>query len=183
MARTTPGVKLVDNLASFTDAYGTHKNFNKTAKKIKENPFADSGSLGEYKYFSRDKKTGSSQWKGLLDDANPDVSTNKFYRDAKTFTRPDETGFSPSDDAYAKWENFAFVPFQPGNKVGALADRIDTPDVQAFYDTYTNSRLIGPETYVGSSNLAYMFEMPANEGSTENNPNEANVSPSKGIAV
>ena len=51
MARTTPGVKLVDNLASFTDAYGTHKNFNKTAKKIKENRYPDSGSLGEYKYI------------------------------------------------------------------------------------------------------------------------------------
>ena len=70
------GVKLVDNLASFTDAYGTNKNFKKSAKNIKVNPWADAGSLSRDKYFSGDKTTGSAQWKGLLDDTNPDVRDN-----------------------------------------------------------------------------------------------------------
>ena len=72
------GVKLVENLASFTDAYGTNKNFKKSAKNIKVNPWADAGSLSRDKYFSGDKTTGSAQWKGLLDDTNPDVRDMNF---------------------------------------------------------------------------------------------------------
>ena len=52
-----------------------------------------------------------------------------------------------------------------------------------IYDTYYASRLVDDETFVGSSNLRYMFEEPAVAGSTEANPNEANVSPSQGVAV
>jgi hypothetical protein len=62
------GVKLVENLASFTDAYGTNKNFKKRDKVAKLNPWADAGSLSRDKYFDPDKTTGSAQWKGLLDD-------------------------------------------------------------------------------------------------------------------
>ena len=105
------GVKLVDNLASFTDAYGTNKNFKKSAKNIKVNPWADAGSLSRDKYFSGDKTTGSAQWKGLLDDTNPDVRDNEFYNSARSFISPDEKGFKPADDAYAKWESFAFNDF------------------------------------------------------------------------
>ena len=177
------GVRLVENLASFTDAYGTNKNFKKSAKNIKVNPWADAGSLSRDKYFDPDKTTGSAQWKGLLDDTNPDVRDNEFYNSARSFISPDEKGFKPSDDAYKKWEGFAFNDFGPGNKSGPLADRIDTEDVQSFYDTYYASRLVDDETFVGSSNLRYMFEEPANAGSTEANPNEANVSPSQGIEV
>jgi len=94
-----------------------------------------------------------------------------------------EKGFKPADDAYKKWENFAFNDFAPGNKTGGLADRVDTADVQSFYDTYYASRLIDDETFVGSSNLRYMFEEPANAGNTEANPNEANKAPSQEVAV
>ena len=177
------GVKLVDNLASFTDAYGTNKNFKKSAKNIKVNPWADAGSLSRDKYFSGDKTTGSAQWKGLLDDTNPDVRDNEFYNSARSFISPDEKGFKPSDDAYKKWESFAFNDFAPGNKTGGLADRVDTADVQSFYDTYYASRLIDDETFVGSSNLRYMFEEPANAGNTEANPNEANKAPSQEVTV
>jgi len=175
------GVQLTDLRPFANQALKKQKKLRKQDKNLAVNPFADAGTLSRDKYTSRDPKSGSYQWAQKLKDENP--IDDDFHLSARSFIRPDEKGFREADDAYQKWENFAFVPFQPGNKVGALADRIDTPDVQAFYDTYTNSRLIGPETYVGSSNLAYMFEMPANEGSTENNPNEANISPSKGIAV
>ena len=177
------GVQLVENLASFTDAYGTNKNFKKRDKTVKENPWAEAGSLSQDKYFDPDPKSVSSQWKGLLDDENPEVRDNEFYRNARSFVTPDEKGFRPADDAYKRWEGFAFNDFGPGNKNGPLADRIDTPDVQSFYDTYYASRLVDDETFVGSSNLRYMFEEPANAGSTEANPNEANVSPSQGIEV
>ena len=177
------GVKLVENLSSFTDAYGTNKNFKKRDKNLKVNPWADAGSLSRDKYFDPDKTTGSAQWKGLLDDTNPDVRDNDFYQSARSFINPDEKGFKPADDAYSKWEGFAFNDFSPGNKNGPLADRIDTEDVQTFYDTYYASRLIDDETFVGSSNLRYMFEEPATAGSTEANPNEANVSPSEGVDV
>ena len=177
------GVKLVENLASFTDAYGTNKNFKKRDKTLRENvdPFA--GSLSRDKHYFRNPKSGSAQWKGLLDDTNPDVRDNDFYKGARSFITPDEKGFKPADDAYKKWESFAFNDFGPGNKTGALADRIDTEDVQSFYDTYYASRLVDDETFVGSSNLRYMFEEPATAGSSEANPNEANVSPSEGIEV
>ena len=177
------GVKLVDNLASFTDAYGTNKNFKKRDKNIKVNPWAEAGSLSQDKYFDPDPKSGSSQWKGLLDDENPEVRDNEFYRNARSFITADEKGFKPSDDAYKRWEGYAFNDFGPGNKSGPLADRIDTEDVQSFYDTYYASRLVDDETFVGSSNLRYMFEEPANAGSSEANPNEANVSPSQGVQV
>ena len=177
------GVKLVDNLASFTDAYGTNKNFKKRDKTVKVNPWADAGSLSQDKYFDPDKTTGSYAWKGLLDDTNPDVRDNDFYQGARSFVTSDEKGFKPADDAYKKWEGFAFNDFGPGNKNGPLADRIDTEDVQSFYDTYTNSRLIDDETYVSSSNLRWIFGEPANDGSSEANPNEANISPSKGVTV
>ena len=177
------GVRLVENLASFTDAYGTNKNFKKRDKNVKVNPWADAGSLSRDKYFDPDKTTGSYAWKGLLDDTNPDVRDNDFYQSARSFITPDEKGFKPADDAYKRWEGFAFNDFGPGNKNGPLADRIDTEDVQSFYDTYYASRLVDDETFVGSSNLRYMFEEPANAGSTEANPNEANVSPSQGIEV
>ncbi len=177
------GVKLVENLASFTDAYGTNKNFKKRDKIAKVNPWADAGSLSRDKYFDPDKTTGSAQWKGLLDDTNPDVRDNEFYSAARSFISPDEKGFKPADDAYKKWEGFAFNDFAPGNKSGPLADRVDTEDIQTFYDTYYASRLVDDETFVGSSNLRYMFEEPAVAGSTEANPNEANVSPSQGVAV
>ena len=177
------GVKLVDNLANFTDAYGTNKNFKKSAKNLKVNPFADAGSLSQDKYFSGDKTTGSAQWKGLLADTNPDVRDNDFYRSARSFVTPDEEGFRPADDAYEKWESFAFNDFGPDNITGGLADRIDTPDVQSFYDTYYASRLIDDESFVGSSNLRYMFEEPATAGSTEANPNEANIAPSQEVTV
>ena len=177
------GVRLVENLASFTDAYGTNKNFKKRDKNVKVNPWADAGSLSRDKYFDPDKTTGSYAWKGLLDDTNPDVRDNDFYQSARSFITPDEKGFKPADDAYKRWEGFAFNDFGPGNKSGPLADRIDTEDVQSFYDTYYASRLVDDETFVGSSNLRYMFEEPANAGSTEANPNEANVSPSQGIEV
>jgi len=178
----TAGVKLVDNLASFTDAYGTNKNFKKRDKNIKLNPWADAGSLSQDKYFDPDHTTGSAQWKGLLDD-NPDVRDNRFYADARSFINKDEKGFSPADDAYTRWEGFAFNDFGPGNKEGELADRIDTEDIQSFYDTYTSSRLVSDEDYRSSANLRYMFEEPAAIGNTEANPNEAGVSPSKGITV
>ena len=177
------GVKLVENLASFTDAYGTNKNFKKRDKVAKLNPWADAGSLSRDKYFDPDPKSGSAQWKGLLDDTNPDVRDNDFYQSSRSFVTPDEKGFKPADDAYKRWEGFAFNDFGPGNKNGPLADRIDTEDVQTFYDTYYASRLVDDETFVGSSNLRYMFEEPAAVASTESNPNEANVSPSKGIDV
>ena len=177
------GVKLVDNLASFTDAYGTNKNFKKRDKNVKVNPWADAGSLSQDKYFDPDPKSGSSQWKGLLDDENPEVRDNEFYRNARSFITPDEKGFKPADDAYKRWEGYAFNDFGPGNKSGPLADRIDTQDVQSFYDTYYASRLVDDETFVGSSNLRYMFEEPANAGSSEANPNEANVSPSQLVYV
>ena len=177
------GVQLVDNLASFTDAYGTNKNFKKRDKVAKLNPWADAGSLSRDKYFDPDPKSGSAQWKGLLDDTNPDVRDNDFYQSARSFVTPDEKGFRPADDAYKRWEGFAFNDFGPGNKSGPLADRIDTEDVQSFYDTYYASRLVDDETFVGSSNLRYMFEEPANAGSSEANPNEANVSPSQGVDV
>ena len=176
------GVKLVENLASFTDAYGTNKNFKKRDKILRENvdPFA--GSLSRDKHYFRDPKSGSAQWKGLLNN-NPDVRDNDFYQSARSFITPDEKGFKPADDAYKKWEGYAFNDFAPGNKRGPLADRIDTEDVQSFYDTYYASRLVDDETFVGSSNLRYMFEEPATAGSSEANPNEANVSPSEGIEV
>ena len=177
------GVKLVENLASFTDAYGTNKNFKKRDKVTKLNPWADAGSLSRDKYFDPDPKSGSAQWKGLLDDTNPDVRDNDFYQSSRSFVTPDEKGFKPADDAYKRWEGYAFNDFGPGNKSGPLADRIDTEDVQSFYDTYYASRLVDDETFVGSSNLRYMFEEPANAGSSEANPNEANVSPSQGVAV
>ena len=177
------GVRLVENLASFTDAYGTNKNFKKRDKNVKVNPWADAGSLSRDKYFDPDKTTGSYAWKGLLDDTNPDVRDNDFYQSARSFITPDEKGFKPADDAYKRWEGFAFNDFGPGNKSGPLADRIDTEDVQSFYDTYYASRLVDDETFVGSSNLRYMFEEPANAGSSEANPNEANVSPSQGVDV
>ena len=177
------GVRLVENLANFTDAYGTNKNFKKRDKVTKLNPWADAGSLSRDKYFDPDPKSGSAQWKGLLADTNPDVRDNDFYRSARSFVTPDEKGFKPADDAYKRWEGFAFNDFGPGNKNGPLADRIDTEDVQTFYDTYYASRLVDDETFVGSSNLRYMFEEPAAVASTESNPNEANVSPSKGIDV
>ena len=177
------GVRLVENLANFTDAYGTNKNFKKRDKVTKLNPWADAGSLSRDKYFDPDPKSGSAQWKGLLADTNPDVRDNDFYRSARSFITPDEKGFKPADDAYKRWEGFAFNDFGPGNKNGPLADRIDTEDVQSFYDTYYASRLVDDETFVGSSNLRYMFEEPAAVASTESNPNEANVSPSKGIDV
>ena len=177
------GVKLVENLASFTDAYGTNKNFKKRDKVAKLNPWADAGSLSRDKYFDPDPKSGSAQWKGLLDDTNPDVRDNDFYQSSRSFVTPDEKGFKPADDAYKRWEGYAFNDFGPGNKSGPLADRIDTEDVQAFFDTYYASRLVDDETFVGSSNLRYMFEEPAAVASTEANPNEANVSPSQGVDV
>ena len=177
------GVKLVENLASFTDAYGTNKDFKKRDKNVKVNPWADAGSLSRDKYFDPDPKSGSAQWKGLLDDTNPDVRDNDFYQSSRSFVTPDEKGFKPADDAYKRWEGYAFNDFGPGNKSGPLADRIDTEDVQSFYDTYYASRLVDDETFVGSSNLRYMFEEPANAASTEANPNEANVSPSQGVQV
>ena len=177
------GVRLVENLANFTDAYGTNKNFKKRDKVTKLNPWADAGSLSRDKYFDPDPKSGSAQWKGLLADTNPDVRDNDFYRSARSFITPDEKGFKPADDAYKRWEGFAFNDFGPGNKNGPLADRIDTEDVQTFYYTYYASRVVDEETFVGSSNLRYMFEEPAAVASTESNPNEANVSPSKGIDV
>ena len=177
------GVQLVENLASFTDAYGTNKNFKKRDKTLRENvdPFA--GSLSRDKHYFRDPKTGSAQWKGLLDDENPDVRDNKFYTAARSFISPDEKGFKPSDDAYAKWEHFAFNEFSPVNKVGGLADRIDTPDVQSFYDSYYASRLVSDEDFVSSGALGYMFEQPAAIAKSESNPNEANISPSEGVDV
>ena len=177
------GVRLVENLASFTDAYGTNKNFKKRDKVAKLNPWADAGSLSRDKYFDPDPKSGSAQWKGLLDDTNPDVRDNDFYQSSRSFVTPDEKGFKPADDAYKRWEGYAFNDFGPGNKSGPLADRIDTEDVQSFYDTYYASRLVDDETFVGSSNLRYMFEEPANAGSSVANPNEANVSPSQGVDV
>ena len=177
------GVKLVENLASFTDAYGTNKNFKKRDKNVKVNPWADAGSLSRDKYFDPDKTTGSYAWKGLLDDTNPDVRDNDFYQSARSFITPDEKGFKPADDAYKRWESFAFNDFGPGNKTGALADRVDTEDVQSFYDTYYASRLVSDEDFRSSANLRYMFEEPAAVASTEANPNEANVSPSQGVDV
>ena len=177
------GVRLVENLASFTDAYGTNKYFKQRDKNVKVNPWADAGSLSRDKYFDPDKTTGSYAWKGLLDDTNPDVRDNDFYQSARSFITPDEKGFKPADDAYKRWEGFAFNDFGPGNKSGPLADRIDTEDVQSFYDTYYASRLVDDETFVGSSNLRYMFEEPAAIASTENNPNEANITPTEGVDV
>jgi hypothetical protein len=178
MARTSPGVKLVDNLAAHTDAYGTRKNFKKSAKNLKVNPFVDAGALGDT-YFSPDKTTGSYAWKDLLNDKNPEWDS---FHD-RSFISKDKDGFKPSDDAYKKWESFAFNDFAPGNKTGGLADRVDTADVQSFYDTYYASRLIDDETFVGSSNLRFMFEQAATDGNTEANPNEANKAPSQGIVV
>jgi len=185
------GVKLVDNLKDYasgsllTDAANTNKKLKKPDKAIRLNPWAEAGSLSQDKYFSGDKTTGSAQWKGLLDDTNPDVRDNDFYRSARSFVEPydEKSRFTPADDAYTKWEGFAFNEFTSDNKEGGLADRVDTPDIQRFYDTYYASRLVGDEDFVGPGNLRYMFEEPAIAGSTESNPNEANVSPSQGVAV
>ena len=183
------GVKFVDNLSAFklkkvaTKAADTNKKLGTGEINVALNPWADAGSLSRDKYFDPDKTTGSAQWKGLLDDNNPDVSTNSFYRDARSFIDKDEKGFSPADDAYKKWEDFAFNDFGTGNKTGELADRIDTEDVQTFYDKYYASRLVSDEDFRSSSNLRYMFEEPSAAGNTETNPNEVNVSPSKGIEV
>ena len=176
------GVQLTD-LSKHTDAYNTNKNFTKRAKILKENIDPFSGSLSRDKHYFRDPKTGSAQWKGLLDDENPDVRDNAWYDNARSFIRPDEKGFTEADDAFAKWESFAFNDFEPGNKTGALADRIDTPDIQSFYDKYYASRLVSDEDFRSSSNLRFMFEDPANAGNTEGNPNEANKAPSQGIVV
>ena len=175
------GGQLVDNLKAHTDAFGTRKNFKKSAKNLKVNPFADAGSTSRDTYFSSDKTTGSFAWKDLLNDKNPEW--DEFYNGARSFIRPDEKGFTEADDAYKKWEDFAFNDFAPGNKSGGLADRIDTPDVQSFYDKYYASRLVSDEDFRSSSNLRFMFEEPANAGSTEANPNEANKAPSQGVAV
>ena len=176
------GVQLTD-LSKHTDAYNTNKNFTKRAKILKENIDPFSGSLSRDKHYFRDPKTGSAQWKGLLDDENPDVRDNAWYDNARSFIRPDEKGFTEADDAFKKWESFAFNDFEPGNKTGALADRIDTPDIQSFYDKYYASRLVSDEDFRSSSNLRFMFEDPANAGNTEGNPNEANKAPSQGIVV
>ena len=176
------GVQLTD-LSKHTDAYGTNQNFKKSAKILKENKDPFAGSLSRDKHYFRDPKTGSAQWKGLLDDENPDVRDNEFYNSARSFISPDEKGFKPSDDAYAKWEHFAFNEFSPVNKVGGLADRIDTPDVQSFYDSYYASRLVSDEDFVSSGALGYMFEQPAAIAKSESNPNEANISPSEGVDV
>ena len=181
MAIGKPGVQLVDNLKAHTDAYGTRKNFKKSAKNIKVNPFVDAGATSRDPYFSRDKTTGSFAWKDSLNDKNPEWDT--FHNAAREIITPDEKGFKPSDDAYAKWEHFAFNEFSPVNKVGGLADRIDTPDVQSFYDSYYASRLVSDEDFVSSGALGYMFEQPAVAASTESNPNEANISPSEGVDV
>ena len=177
------GVRLVDNLASFTKAARTNKKLNTREKKKTLNPWAEAGSLSQDKYFDPDKSTGSAQWASLLADTNPDVRDNAFYRSARSFITPDEKGFKPADDAYARWESFAFNDFAPGKKNGPLADRIDTEDVQSFYDTYYASRLVDDETFVGSSNLRYMFEEPASVASTKANPNEANITPTEGVDV
>ena len=58
------GVQLTD-LSKFTDAYGTRRNFKKSDKNLKVNPFTDAGSLSRDPYFSRDKTTGSFAWKDL----------------------------------------------------------------------------------------------------------------------
>ena len=175
------GVQLTD-LSNFTDAYGTNKNFKKSAKILKENKDPFSGSLSRDKHYFRDPKTGSAQWKGLLDDTNPDVRDNEFYSSARSFITPDDKGFRESDFAREKWTNFAFNDFSPTNKVGGLADRIDTPDVQSFYDSYYASRLVSDEDYVPGS-LGYIFEQPASAASTESNPNEANKFPSQDVGV
>ena len=174
------GVQLTD-LSKFTDAYGTRRNFKKSDKNLKVNPFTDAGSLSRDPYFSRDKTTGSFAWKDLLNDKNPEWDT--FHNEAREFITPDEKGFKPSDDAYAKWEHFAFNEFSPVNKVGGLADRIDTPDVQSFYDSYYASRLVSDEDFVSSGALGYMFEQQAAIAKSESNPNEANISPSEGVDV
>jgi len=182
------GVKFVDNLSAFklkkvaTKAADTNKKLGTGEINVALNPWADAGSLSQDKYFDTDKTTGSYAWGKLLDD-NPDVRDNRFYADARSFVTPDEKGFKPADDAYTKWEGFAFNDFKPGNKSGGLADRVDTKDVQSFYDTYYASRLIDDETFVGSSNLRFMFEQAATDGNTEANPNEANKAPSQGIVV
>ncbi len=177
------GVQLVDDLASFTEsAKGLNKRLDTRAKHKKLNPWADAGSLSQDPYFDPDKTTGSYAWKGLLNDENPDA-LGEFYTESRSFITPDKKGFKQSDDAYKKWEGFAFNDFEPGNKSGPLADRVDTGDIQSFYDTYYASRLVDDETFVGSSNLRYMFEEPSAIASTESNPNEVNVSPSKGIEV
>ena len=178
MAITPPGVKLVHNLAKHADAHNTRAKVSSTAKKLKVNPFVDSGALGDT-YFSPDKTTGSFAWKDLLNDKNPEWES---FHD-RSFISKDKDGFKPADDAYAKWESFAFNDFAPGNKTGGLADRGDTPDIQSFYDTYYKSRLIDDETFIGSSNLRFMFEEDGNDGNTESNPNEANKAPSQGIVV
>ena len=89
------GVKLVENLASFTDAYGTNKNFKKRDKVAKVNPWADAGSLSQDKYFDPDKTTGSYAWKGLLDDTNPDVRDNDFYQSAINILETEGVKFEP----------------------------------------------------------------------------------------
>ena len=177
------GVQLTDLRPFATKAFKTNKNLKKQDKNLAVNPFADAGTLSRDKYTSRDPKSGSAQWQGLLNDENPDVRDNAWYDNARSFIRPDEKGFTEADDAFAKWESFAFNDFEPGNKTGALADRIDTPDIQSFYDKYYASRLVSDEDFRSSSNLRFMFEDPANAGNTEGNPNEANKAPSQGVAV
>ena len=176
------GVQLTD-LSKHTDAYGTNQNFKKSAKILKENKDPFAGSLSRDKHYFRDPKTGSAQWKGLLDDENPDVRDNEFYNSARSFISLDKEGFKQSDDAYERWQHFALNEFSPTNKVGGLADRIDTPDVQSFYDSYYASRLVSDEDFVSSGALGYMFEQPAAIAKSESNPNEANISPSEGVDV
>jgi hypothetical protein len=174
------GVQLTD-LSKHTDAYGTRRNFKKSDKNLKVNPFTDAGSLSRDPYFSRDKTTGSFAWKNLLNDENPEWDT--FHNAAREFITPDEKGFKPSDDARAKWEHFAFNEFSPVNKVGGLADRIDTPDVQSFYDSYYASRLVSDEDFVSSGALGYMFEQPASVANAESDPNVASKFPSQDVGV
>ena len=105
-------------LRPFADqALKKQKKLKKQDKNLAVNPFADAGTLSRDKYTSRDPKSGSYQWAQKLKDENP--VDDDFHLAARSFIRPDEKGFRQADEAYQKWENFAFVPFQPGNKVGA----------------------------------------------------------------
>ena len=93
------GVKFVDNLSAFklkkvaTKAADTNKKLGTGDLNVALNPWADAGSLSRDKYFDPDKTTGSAQWKGLLDDNNPDVRDNEFYRGARSFIDKDEKGY------------------------------------------------------------------------------------------
>tara|TARA_R100000781_G_scaffold106391_1_gene70408 strand:- start:730 stop:1290 length:561 start_codon:yes stop_codon:yes gene_type:complete len=186
MARDTPfsspGVQLAD-LSAFTDAYGTNKKLGTRKKNIMKNFPEYAGTLGppQSKDYSKNKKTGSAQFAEF--DNNPDPRDERWYKEARTFITPDESGFTPADEAYAKWEGFARNEFDPSDKNNPFSSRFDVDDIMRHNNTYWSSKLVSDEDFVNKDRLYFMQTEPATEGSTESNSNEVNKFPSQGVDV